>query len=346
MGLGNASFCAFRVELAPWPSLDLLTSAEREVAVALTRGWSSASLARHRGVSCATIANQIASLFDKLGVHSRTELAARLANVMLGSAVTSAMPGRRKTTRAIEGHVLVVEDTPRTREEVQTALQDVGYRVTAVEDLAGARRLLSERSPDVVLCDVRLGNESGIDLLAKGESPACPVVFMSGAAELDEAIVGLALGAWDFVDKSWGMGRIRVAVGEALAGPRSRRPVPAAAVDAEAIDAPSATSALIGGGARFVGAIERDRGRHILFERCSIDALTSRERFAIGRALHLAPTKAIGIELGVSEVTAWTILHDTMERLGFAQRIEAMACLAPLAPHWSEELPGASTLAG
>ena len=53
-----------------------LGEAERTVAEALLEGWSNARIAQERGVSVRTVANQVASIFRKLGVRSRAELAA------------------------------------------------------------------------------------------------------------------------------------------------------------------------------------------------------------------------------------------------------------------------------
>jgi DNA-binding NarL/FixJ family response regulator len=58
-------------------SWDRLSDAERAVAEALLEGQSNAEIAAARGVAVRTIANQVASIFRKLGVRSRTELAAR-----------------------------------------------------------------------------------------------------------------------------------------------------------------------------------------------------------------------------------------------------------------------------
>jgi DNA-binding CsgD family transcriptional regulator len=55
-----------------------LTAAERDVCVLVLAGLSTASIAAHRGASTSTIANQLASIFRKLGVSSRGELAVRL----------------------------------------------------------------------------------------------------------------------------------------------------------------------------------------------------------------------------------------------------------------------------
>jgi DNA-binding NarL/FixJ family response regulator len=62
-----------------------LTAAERAVAEAIARGESNAVIAGARGVSVSTIAKQAASLFKKLGVRSRLELAHALASRPLAS---------------------------------------------------------------------------------------------------------------------------------------------------------------------------------------------------------------------------------------------------------------------
>lgn len=54
-----------------------LSPAEREVVALLLQGRDNASIARERGTAVRTIANQVASIFAKLGVHSRSELAVR-----------------------------------------------------------------------------------------------------------------------------------------------------------------------------------------------------------------------------------------------------------------------------
>jgi DNA-binding NarL/FixJ family response regulator len=55
----------------------VLTDAECRVAVAITRGWSNARIARENRTTVRTVANQVASLLKKLGVSSRTGVAAR-----------------------------------------------------------------------------------------------------------------------------------------------------------------------------------------------------------------------------------------------------------------------------
>lgn len=59
----------------PRPELASLSPSEREVAMLTLRGLSNQDIARARGVAVRTVANQLASIFKKLGVGSRTELA-------------------------------------------------------------------------------------------------------------------------------------------------------------------------------------------------------------------------------------------------------------------------------
>lgn len=63
----------------PPPSLDGLTAAERAVVALAIEGHGNQAIARARGVSLHTVANQLAAAYRKLGVRSRVELAARLA---------------------------------------------------------------------------------------------------------------------------------------------------------------------------------------------------------------------------------------------------------------------------
>ncbi|MBK8996867.1 MAG: helix-turn-helix transcriptional regulator [Myxococcales bacterium] len=57
-----------------------LSPAERDVTLALVHGATNAEIAERRGVAVRTVANQVASIFKKLGVSSRTELAAKLGS--------------------------------------------------------------------------------------------------------------------------------------------------------------------------------------------------------------------------------------------------------------------------
>jgi DNA-binding NarL/FixJ family response regulator len=337
----QSAFLKLQIPLERSSAMERLSASEQEVAIALTRGWSTKSLAAFREVSATTVSNQIASVFRKLEVGSRIELAARLANVTLGPEIRAGAPRPRDPVRA--SHVLLLEDAPRVREEITRALELAGHHVTATSDLDEARVKLATSYPDVALFDIRIGDRSALELLREPVLERCPVVLVSGAADLEEAITGLSLGAWDFVDKSAGVARMRIAVGEALRGARKTRPLPPEAIHAR-LGAPDEIARhLVEGRARFVGAVDHDGSRHVIFERCVDEPLPARERRALAAMLKLTPIKAIAFDLGVSDVAAWTAVDRMLDRLGLASRIEALACLAPLAGEAALDAPDGPT---
>jgi DNA-binding NtrC family response regulator len=101
--------------------------------------------------------------------------------------------------------VFIVEDDPRLRAEFEFLLRDEGFSVTAVDNAeeAFARLTAGERLPALLLADVRLPGESGVDLVrrlaAAGRLP--PTVVVSGEASIGEAVEALKLGVHDFLEK-------------------------------------------------------------------------------------------------------------------------------------------------
>ena len=79
LSIGGEDFRVLSVPIEEGGLLDCLSSAERHVARLVLQGRSNAAIARERGTSPRTVANQLAALYRKLGVHSRAELAARIA---------------------------------------------------------------------------------------------------------------------------------------------------------------------------------------------------------------------------------------------------------------------------
>jgi DNA-binding CsgD family transcriptional regulator len=63
-----------------------LSAAERDVATLVAEGLTNAAIGKRRGTSIRTVANQMASIFRKLGLKSRHDLAARIASLPSGKA--------------------------------------------------------------------------------------------------------------------------------------------------------------------------------------------------------------------------------------------------------------------
>ena len=77
--LGDDEFVVFDLQLVSPAQPGGLTPAEQEVAALTLRGFSNAAIALRRGTATRTVANQVASIFRKSGVASRSEFVARCA---------------------------------------------------------------------------------------------------------------------------------------------------------------------------------------------------------------------------------------------------------------------------
>jgi DNA-binding response OmpR family regulator len=98
--------------------------------------------------------------------------------------------------------VLVVDDEPRVREVVVAYLEREGFRVTDVSSVESARAVMEDADPDLVILDVMLPAESGLDLLADlRRTRDTPVILLTSRSEETDRVLGLELGADDYVTK-------------------------------------------------------------------------------------------------------------------------------------------------
>jgi DNA-binding NtrC family response regulator len=99
--------------------------------------------------------------------------------------------------------ILVVDDEPAVRISVALALEEVGHRVTVVEDGEQALALILTRTFDVGIFDVRLPKLDGLTLFRRMrvESPGTVAIIMTAYATIPDAIAALRAGAYDYVTK-------------------------------------------------------------------------------------------------------------------------------------------------
>jgi len=99
-------------------------------------------------------------------------------------------------------HILVVDDDTEIRSLLRDYLQKQGYRVTAVADGRGLRAAVDTSRPDLIILDLMLPGEDGLtlcrELRARSE---VPVIMLTARGEETDRIVGLELGADDYVAK-------------------------------------------------------------------------------------------------------------------------------------------------
>jgi DNA-binding NtrC family response regulator len=99
--------------------------------------------------------------------------------------------------------VLLVDDESDFRELLAKRLGKRGIKVNTAGDADAALQLLSEGSYDVVVLDVRMPGMSGTDALReiKKRWPLVEVVMLTGHAQVDVALQGMQLGAFDYLLK-------------------------------------------------------------------------------------------------------------------------------------------------
>ena len=87
--VGNLELLVATYPLAEAAALELLSGAERNVALLACAGLKNRDIAKRRGSAERTVANQLASIFRKLGVASRAELAVLLSSAEIGTSARS-----------------------------------------------------------------------------------------------------------------------------------------------------------------------------------------------------------------------------------------------------------------
>ncbi len=99
--------------------------------------------------------------------------------------------------------ILVIDDEENIRGGLILALKGEGYDVQSADNGKQGLEKLSLFLPDIVICDVKMPELSGIDFLkaAKKKYPHIPIIMLTGHAGLDDAINAMKLGAYDFLTK-------------------------------------------------------------------------------------------------------------------------------------------------
>jgi len=99
--------------------------------------------------------------------------------------------------------VLTIDDEYVLRQSIVAYLEDSGFVVYEAENGRVGLEIFREKKPDLVLTDLQMPEMGGLEVLATitKESPATPVLVVSGAGALNDVIEALRLGAWDYLTK-------------------------------------------------------------------------------------------------------------------------------------------------
>ncbi len=217
--------------------------------------------------------------------------------------------------------VLIVEDDASILKGLQMNLGLEGFRTICARDGEEALKLLRSHKPDLILLDMMLPKLDGIGVLrsVRAEDLDTPVIVLSAKDQEGDKVLGLTLGADDYVTKPFSIVEVVARIRAALRRRRRRSPIS-------------------GNEVRF-GPVELDMaGRRIMVNGAEVDS-TARE-FDLLRFLHANPGVAFSREQLMQQV--WGPDHfGTMRTVdNFVARLRAKIEDDPDAPRYIETVRG------
>lgn len=99
-------------------------------------------------------------------------------------------------------HILVIDDDTRLRTLLGRFLEENNFNVSLAKDTAEAKKLMQESAFDLLIVDVMLPNETGVEFTAElRKSSRIPVIMLTARGDFDDRIKGLEAGADDYLQK-------------------------------------------------------------------------------------------------------------------------------------------------
>jgi len=181
------------------------------------------------------------------------------------------------TTKATE-HLLVVDDDPHLRELLARYLGEQGFRVSTVADAVAMDTLLVNEQPDLIILDLMLPGEDGLSIARRlrNHGPV-PIIMLSARGEEVDRIVGLEVGADDYLPKPFNPRELLARIRAVL-----RRPTQQAAAES--------------GTTHHFGLFSLDVVRHVLMRAGEEVTLTAGE-FALLRVFTEHPNRVLSRDL-------------------------------------------------
>lgn len=128
-------------------------------------------------------------------------------------------------------HILVVDDHANIREPLAKYLEQNGYRVTAAASGAQAYQILNKSAIELVVLDILMPGENGLDVCRRiRETRDIPVILLTAVADDMDKIIGLEVGADDYVTKPFNprelLARIKVVLRRTNSLPKQYSDIP------------------------------------------------------------------------------------------------------------------------
>lgn len=123
--------------------------------------------------------------------------------------------------------VLLVDDEAGIRRTISILLRRKGFEVGEAENLATARRLLNEHNFDLVISDLRIGDECGIDLvrLIRQSYPSIESILLTAFGSIESSVEAMQAGASDYLTKPFSDQELLIRVNKAVERKRMREEI-------------------------------------------------------------------------------------------------------------------------
>jgi len=123
--------------------------------------------------------------------------------------------------------ILVIDDDPLVLDSLRQVIAKMGHESAGASTAADALRVLGSQAFDIVFCDVRMPDRSGLDILPqiRAGDPAPEVIIITGYGDPNGAEIAIKQGAWDYVEKPLAVKDVMLAVERALQYRASRQAV-------------------------------------------------------------------------------------------------------------------------
>ena len=114
--------------------------------------------------------------------------------------------------------ILLIEDEPRLRKNLQLLLQSEGYRITTASDGAEGIQKVAEEPYDLVITDIMMPKIDGFQVMEclKAHFPDTVVVAITGYVSTESAIAALRRGAYDYLSKPFDFDMMKITIERAL----------------------------------------------------------------------------------------------------------------------------------
>ena len=121
--------------------------------------------------------------------------------------------------------ILIVDDDPKIRKTLRLSLESEGYNVHEASNMVTTLAMIRSAPPDLVTLDLQLGNEDGFDIARRIRSfSQVPIIMVTGKDDVIDRVVGLEIGADDYITKPFHVREVQARVKSVLRRVRHTEP--------------------------------------------------------------------------------------------------------------------------